>query len=59
MQTLQRVQDLCDQVSTQISSEAINAPKINKAAQARIRANLNELKKLITPAKQASVELCK
>lgn len=59
MEILQRVQDLCDQVSTQISNEAANAPKVNKAAQARIRANLNELKKLITPAKSESVALCK
>lgn len=59
MQTLQRVQDLCDQASTQISNEAANSPKVNKAAQARIRGLLNELKKLITPAKQESIELCK
>lgn len=58
MQTLQRVQELCDQTSSAISNE-ITAEKVNKSAHARIRANLNELKKLITAAKSESVLICK
>ena len=58
MSALQRVQSLCDSVSTQISEQAVNPEKVNKAAHARIRAAMNELKKLITPAKQESIEIC-
>jgi ribosome maturation protein Sdo1 len=58
MSALQRVQSLCDSISTQISNEAVNAEKVNKAAHARIRAAMNELKKIITPAKQESIDIC-
>ena len=59
MDTLSRLQELMDQASTQISNELANAPKVNKAAQARIRSLLNEIKKLVTPAKAESMDLCK
>ena len=59
METLQRIQELMDQVSTQIANEIAKAPKVNKAAQARIRSLLNEIKKLVTPAKAESMDLCK
>ena len=59
METLQRIQELMDQVSTQISNEAANAPKVNKAAQARIRTGLGEIKKLVTAARAESLALCK
>ena len=59
METLQRIQELMDQVSTQISNEAANAPKVNKAAQTRIRTGLGEIKKLVTAARAESLALCK
>lgn len=59
METLTRIQDLMDQASTQISNEALNAPKVNKAAQARIRNMLGEIKKLVTAARAESLALCK
>ena len=59
METLQRIQELMDQASTQISNEAANAPKVNKAAQARIRTTLGEVKKLVTAARAESLALCR
>lgn len=59
MTTLTRTQELCDQLSTAISTEVANAPKVNKSAHKRIRGLLTELKKIATPAKQESMEVCK
>jgi len=59
MSALSRVQELCDQVSTQISEQLVNPEKVNKAAHARIRTTMGELKKIITPARAESIEICK
>ena len=58
METLARVQELCDQISSGISNE-IASTKVNKSNHQRIRNNLNELKKIITAAKAESIAICK
>ena len=58
MDTLLRIQDLMNKASAQIS-EVAQAPKVNKAAQTRMRTTLGEIKKLVAAARAESLELCK
>jgi hypothetical protein len=58
MTSLQQIQELCTIVAEQIE-EVETATKVNKAAHARLRNNLNQIKKLVTPAKTESLEACK
>jgi hypothetical protein len=58
MTSLKQIQELCNIVVIQIE-EVTTATKINKAAHTRLRNNLNQLKKLVTPAKIESLELTK
>jgi hypothetical protein len=58
MTSLKQMQELCTIVAEQIE-EATTATKVNKAAHTRLRNNLSQLKKLVTPAKVESLEVCR
>jgi hypothetical protein len=58
MTSLKQIQELCTTMIEQIE-EVTTATKVNKAAHTRLRNNLNQIKKLVTPAKTESLELTK
>jgi hypothetical protein len=58
MSALTQIQELCALAVEQIE-EATSAVKVNKAAHGRLRINLNQIKKLVTAAKQESMDACK